>query len=80
MIRFGADDRGRVFVTADGGEGRRARSRIRATREPLVMLKHFGPGNPDANVQAVDERLGAGVCEPSTVSSEQRYMRTSHDR
>jgi len=47
MIRFGEMTRDEVFVTAAA-----ARTGIRivnaSDRENLVMLKHFGPGNPDA--------------------------------
>jgi hypothetical protein len=47
MIRFGEMTQDELFVTADA-----ARQGIRientSPAEPLVMLKHFGPGNPDA--------------------------------
>ena len=47
MIRFGQMTEDELFVTA---EAARAGVRIenRSDTEPLVMLKHFGPGNPDA--------------------------------
>jgi hypothetical protein len=47
MIRFGQMTEDEVFVTAAS-----ARNGLvienRSTTDPLVMLKHFGPGNPDA--------------------------------
>ena len=47
LIRFGELTSDELFVTAD-----RAREGIKVTNEsltePLVMLKHFGPGNPEA--------------------------------
>ena len=47
MIRFGEMTSDEVFVTAPA-----ARAGVRITNssasENLVMLKHFGPGNPDA--------------------------------
>ncbi|MBI4477961.1 MAG: hypothetical protein HY654_12355 [Acidobacteria bacterium] len=47
MIRFGEMTQDELFVTAD-----RAQTGVRITNDspvdPLVILKHFGPGNPDA--------------------------------
>jgi hypothetical protein len=47
MIRFGQLTEDEVFVTAAA-----AREGVKivnpSTTDPLVMLKHFGPGNPDA--------------------------------
>jgi len=47
MIRFGQMTQDEFFVTADA-----AREGVQITNlsetDPLVMLKHFGPGNPDA--------------------------------
>ncbi len=47
LIRFGQMTQDEFFVTAE-----RAKSGIKVINlsktEPLVMLKHFGPGNPDA--------------------------------
>lgn len=47
MIRFGQMTEDELFVTADA-----ARQGIRienlSESDPLVLLKHFGPGNPDA--------------------------------
>jgi hypothetical protein len=47
MIRFGQMTEDELFVTADTA---RAGVRIenRSETEPLVLLKHFGPGNADA--------------------------------
>jgi hypothetical protein len=47
MIRFGQMTEDELFVTA---EAAKAGVRIENLSEtdPLVMLKHFGPGNPDA--------------------------------
>jgi hypothetical protein len=46
MIRFGEMTEDELFVTADTA---RAGVRIenRSATDPLVILKHFGPGNPD---------------------------------
>jgi hypothetical protein len=47
LIRFGEMTEDEVFVTADvAKEGVRIEN-LSAT-DPLVLLKHFGPGNPDA--------------------------------
>jgi len=47
MIRFGEMTEDELFVTADAARlGVRVENRSAA--DPLVMLKHFGPGNPDA--------------------------------
>jgi hypothetical protein len=47
MIRFGQMTEDELFVTADA-----ARNGVRienlSETDPLVILKHFGPGNPDA--------------------------------
>jgi hypothetical protein len=47
MIRYGQMTEDELFVSAEAG---RAGVRIENTSEsdPLVILKHFGPGNPDA--------------------------------
>jgi len=47
MIRFGESTEDELFVTEDAA---RAGVRIenRSETDPLVILKHFGPGNPDA--------------------------------
>jgi hypothetical protein len=46
MIRFGDMTQDELFVTADAA---RAGVRIdnQSASDPLVILKHFGPGNPD---------------------------------
>jgi hypothetical protein len=47
MIRFGEMTQDELFVTADTArEGVRIENT--SATEPLVILKHFGPGNPDA--------------------------------
>jgi hypothetical protein len=47
MIRFGEMTQDELFVTADAAkEGVQVQNTSAA--EPLVILKHFGPGNPDA--------------------------------
>ena len=47
LIRFGEMTSDELFVTAAA-----SRNGVKitndSTTEPLVMLKHFGPGNPDA--------------------------------
>jgi len=47
MIRYGQSTEDELFVTDDAA---RAGVRIenRSETDPLVILKHFGPGNPDA--------------------------------
>ncbi|OLC49876.1 MAG: hypothetical protein AUH43_06670 [Acidobacteria bacterium 13_1_40CM_65_14] len=47
MIRYGESTEDELFVTDDAA---RAGVRIenRSETDPLVILKHFGPGNPDA--------------------------------
>ncbi len=47
LIRYGQMTKDELFVTA-GAAGRGVLVRNRSDRENLVMLKHFGPGNPDA--------------------------------
>ena len=46
MIRFGAMTQDELFVSA---EAAKAGVRIEnpSASDPLVILKHFGPGNPD---------------------------------
>jgi len=47
MIRFGETTEDELFVTADAAkEGVRIENT--SATDPLVILKHFGPGNPDA--------------------------------
>jgi hypothetical protein len=47
MIRFGEMTQDELFVTADAAR-QGVRIENRSAADPLVMLKHFGPGNPDA--------------------------------
>ncbi|MDE1177479.1 MAG: hypothetical protein PW789_12885 [Edaphobacter sp.] len=47
MIRFGEMTEDEVFVTASAA-GQGVVIENRSTTDPLVLLKHFGPGNPDA--------------------------------
>ncbi len=47
MIRFGQMTEDELFVTANAAaEGVRIQNP--SATDPLVILKHFGPGNPDA--------------------------------
>ena len=47
VIRFGQMTKDELFVTADAAK-RGVMVTNRSDTEDLVMLKHFGPGNPDA--------------------------------
>jgi hypothetical protein len=47
MIRFGQMTEDELFVTADAAR-QGVRVENRSDFDPLVILKHFGPGNPDA--------------------------------
>ena len=47
LIRFGEMTKDELFVTAAAAQ-RGVRVTNRSDKENLVMLKHFGPGNPDA--------------------------------
>jgi hypothetical protein len=47
MIRFGEMTQDELFVTADAAKAGVTVQNTSAT-DPLVILKHFGPGNPDA--------------------------------
>jgi hypothetical protein len=47
MIRFGEMTEDELFVTAAAAEQGVVIENL-STSDPLVMLKHFGPGNPDA--------------------------------
>ena len=47
MIRFGAMTEDELFVTYDAAK-RGVEIENLSETEPLVLLKHFGPGNPDA--------------------------------
>ncbi len=47
MIRFGQMTEDELFVTAEAAAGG-IRIENRSETDPLVVLKHFGPGNPEA--------------------------------
>ena len=47
MIRFGDLTEDELFVTAGAAQAG-VKITNRSTTDPLVILKHFGPGNPDA--------------------------------
>jgi hypothetical protein len=47
LIRYGQMTSDELFVTADAA-GRGVLVTNHSQSEPLVLLKHFGPGNPDA--------------------------------
>ena len=47
MIRFGEMTEDELFVTADAAANG-VRIENRSESDPLVILKHFGPGNPEA--------------------------------
>ena len=47
MIRFGEMTEDELFVTAEAAE-QGIRIENLSASDPLVILKHFGPGNPDA--------------------------------
>jgi hypothetical protein len=47
MIRFGAMTQDELFVTAEAAR-RGVEIENLSDTDPLVILKHFGPGNPDA--------------------------------
>jgi hypothetical protein len=47
MIRFGEMTQDELFVTAEAAN-RGVRIENLSATDPLVILKHFGPGNPDA--------------------------------
>lgn len=55
MIRFGQLTEDELFVTAAAaGEGITIENP--SSTDPLVLLKHFGPGNPDAEALRKDKR------------------------
>jgi hypothetical protein len=47
MIHFGQMTEDELFVTAAAAQ-QGVRIENRSDSDPLVILKHFGPGNPDA--------------------------------
>ncbi len=56
MIRFGEMTQDELFVSADAAtDGVRIENR--SPTDPLVILKHFGPNNPDAKSLAARRRL-----------------------
>lgn len=46
MIRFGEMTHDELFISAEAATGVRIENH--SETQPLVLLKHFGPGNPDA--------------------------------
>ena len=46
MIRFGQMTEDELFVTADAAKTG-VKIENRSETDPLVILKHFGPGNPE---------------------------------
>ena len=52
LIRFGEMTKDELFVTADAASEGVAITN-KSNTENLVMLKHFGPGNPDAPAKKV---------------------------
>jgi hypothetical protein len=55
MIRFGQLTEDELFVTAAAAsEGVTIENP--SSTDPLVLLKHFGPGNPDAEALRKDKR------------------------
>jgi hypothetical protein len=48
LVRYGELTEDELFVTASAAQ-RGVTIVNRSSTEPLVMLKHFGPGNPDAS-------------------------------
>jgi hypothetical protein len=47
MIRFGAMTEDELFVTSEAAKAGVVIENT-SSSDPLVLLKHFGPGNPDA--------------------------------
>ena len=47
MIRFGAMTEDELFITYSAAT-KGVRIENKSSSDPLVILKHFGPGNPDA--------------------------------
>ena len=62
MIRFGQMTNDEFFVSeAAAREGVKITNP--STADPIIMLKHFGPGNPDLDIQAVDGTRAIGPRE-----------------
>jgi hypothetical protein len=60
MIRFGEMTSDELFVTADAAKAGVAIENM-STSDPLVILKHFGPGNPDNELCARSEHGAVDV-------------------
>jgi hypothetical protein len=61
MIRFGEMTQDELFVTAEAAQNGIAIENFSDT-DPLVVLKHFGPGNPDAeHLRNIAHRREASV-------------------
>jgi hypothetical protein len=52
MIRFGEMTQDELFITA-GAARQGVRIQNASDSDPLVILKHFGPGNPEAPAKHV---------------------------
>ena len=71
LIRYGQMTSDELFVTADAAANGVVLTNKSAT-ENLVLLKHFGPGNPDAPSARVQDRppgLSRSYCSSSNVTS-----------
>ena len=74
MIRFGQMTEDELFVTADAArEGVTIENRSES--DPLVILKHFGPGNPDA--KALTEEVGDDQASHCAWAATSRGIRRS---
>ena len=60
LIRYGQMTSDELFVTAEAAANGVVLTNQSAT-ENLVLLKHFGPGNPQAPPPACNELGGAGA-------------------
>ena len=58
LIRFGEIDRGRAVRHAQTPRGPACASRTAAPREPLVILKHFGPAIRNARTAPQEQKVG----------------------
>ena len=56
MIRFGQMTEDELFVTHDAAQAG-VRVENRSATDPLVILKHFGPGHPDAPISDRGSRI-----------------------
>jgi hypothetical protein len=57
MIRFGQSTEDELFVSAAAAQAG-VRIENRSETDPLVILKHFGPGNPDAEPLRSETKKG----------------------